>query len=761
MRIAILFFIFTANSFAQTNNGWINYTNNSNVRDMVMDGDWIWCATNGGLVKFNNVTQEKIWFNVANSDIITHDITCVKLDRKKNIWIGTQSNGLLKFDGHKWINFNEENFSLLSIKIKDIAFDLQNTAWIATDEGLIEFNNSVWKSYGISNPFQKTRTINAVEIDSKNSLWIASGNGIYRRSNNIWKCFFADTSSDWNHKNNFRNVLIDSTNNLYTSSADTLFIITHINSDTPSIRKKKISRPSTMTISSDNQFHFSYLLPQNSFFYLHYGGCGIGIIENDSINYTEFRNEAQWSNFIDSGEELYSTIQSMLVKNDTIWIGTELNGLFQIINNQTKRISLSPTPLPSNEIVRILSVNNDLWVSTKFGGLVQISEQEWIKHNIQSILNIKKDNWYKSYYISNGIPIGVDWQNNILIEAQRYAREDQYDTHGWFEFNGHATYDGYNWTYWEWAPWSLLTIVTHDSKRRMYFGGEDGFFRVTDSDTTKFVSDNSPLPYNKVSALHVDSEDILWISTGYKDYWTSETEMGSFSNLSDKTWMVFDSTNSPITSKTYITSIVSDKDFLWLSTSGGILRMSLSNFSWSTFTTRNSCLTSNNIYDLQIDKYSRVWFTGDGLIGFLYQNSFKIFSALNGDLPINNHAQISITKNYIWLSTSDKGLFVKRLNEFELVNNSHTIPQKYSLSQNYPNPFNPTTKINYTIKRPGLTKLVVYDILGNKVCELVNNYRNIGTHEVEFDADNLTSGVYFYRLETNDFFETKKMMVLK
>ena len=90
-----------------------------------------------------------------------------------------------------------------------------------------------------------------------------------------------------------------------------------------------------------------------------------------------------------------------------------------------------------------------------------------------------------------------------------------------------------------------------------------------------------------------------------------------------------------------------------------------------------------------------------------------------------------------------------------------TVALKYNLSQNYPNPFNPETQISYTIAKPGHVKLAVYNVLGQKVATLVDEYKAASTYRVTFDASNLTSGVYFYRLEAGDFAKTMKMMLLR
>ena len=89
------------------------------------------------------------------------------------------------------------------------------------------------------------------------------------------------------------------------------------------------------------------------------------------------------------------------------------------------------------------------------------------------------------------------------------------------------------------------------------------------------------------------------------------------------------------------------------------------------------------------------------------------------------------------------------------------IPGKFVLNQNYPNPFNPSTTISYQIPSQQFVTLKVYDVLGNEVAVLVNEYRNAGSYEVNFNSSNLTSGVYFYTLRAGDFIQTKKMLLLK
>jgi len=84
-----------------------------------------------------------------------------------------------------------------------------------------------------------------------------------------------------------------------------------------------------------------------------------------------------------------------------------------------------------------------------------------------------------------------------------------------------------------------------------------------------------------------------------------------------------------------------------------------------------------------------------------------------------------------------------------------------SLEQNYPNPFNPSTSICYSLPNRSHVTLSVYNTLGQQVAQLVNEESESGYHEVQFNATNLASGIYFYRLQAGTFVETKRLLLLK
>jgi hypothetical protein len=116
-----------------------------------------------------------------------------------------------------------------------------------------------------------------------------------------------------------------------------------------------------------------------------------------------------------------------------------------------------------------------------------------------------------------------------------------------------------------------------------------------------------------------------------------------------------------------------------------------------------------------------------------------------------------------YLFGNEGGLVYKRpLSEMITdIEDIEQLPTEFSLAQNYPNPFNPSTKLSYNIAQSGLVTLKIFDLLGNEIATLVNEIKPVGTYELNWNATNHPSGVYFYKLQAGSFVQTRKMILLK
>jgi endo-1,4-beta-xylanase len=119
------------------------------------------------------------------------------------------------------------------------------------------------------------------------------------------------------------------------------------------------------------------------------------------------------------------------------------------------------------------------------------------------------------------------------------------------------------------------------------------------------------------------------------------------------------------------------------------------------------------------------------------------------------HSNLESRPAFVWLAqyVNDNPTGIEKT--------ASTVPSNYELYQNYPNPFNPSTKIRYNIVKASKVMLTIFDILGREVQTLVNEQQVPGQYTVTFNAQNLASGIYFYRLNAGDFSEVKKLMLLK
>jgi hypothetical protein len=118
------------------------------------------------------------------------------------------------------------------------------------------------------------------------------------------------------------------------------------------------------------------------------------------------------------------------------------------------------------------------------------------------------------------------------------------------------------------------------------------------------------------------------------------------------------------------------------------------------------------------------------------------------------------SEGFLYAGTTGRGVF-RSLATTSYIKSDEKLPLEYLLHQNYPNPFNPTTTIRYELPQDGIVTIEVFDILGQKVKTILNEFKKGDRYEVTFNAAGLASGVYIYQLRVNDYIISKKMVILK
>ncbi|MCX6159697.1 MAG: T9SS type A sorting domain-containing protein [Ignavibacteriae bacterium] len=277
-----------------------------------------------------------------------------------------------------------------------------------------------------------------------------------------------------------------------------------------------------------------------------------------------------------------------------------------------------------------------------------------------------------------------------------------------------STNNGTNWT-------SINNGLTDPL---VYFIAVTGTKLFAGTHTKLFLSSNNGITWSRVINGLPNSNEFVAFAVFGTNYFTGTGNRGVF--LSTNSGTIWDSVNNGLTYNSVVWSLAVSGTNLFAGTLVGVF------------------LSTNN--------------------GTSWINKNQGFNT------IPNVAALLISNNYIFAGTQGQSVFRRSQTEAIGIKNIGTeIPAKYSLSQNYPNPFNPTTKIRFDVINgfpvgtSGNDKVVlkVYDIQGREVQTLVNESLKPGTYEVSFDGSRLNSGVYFYKLITNGYSETRKMLMIK
>jgi len=191
---------------------------------------------------------------------------------------------------------------------------------------------------------------------------------------------------------------------------------------------------------------------------------------------------------------------------------------------------------------------------------------------------------------------------------------------------------------------------------------------------------------------------------------------------------------------------------------GGVYKSTNNGTSW---TAVNNGLTNLDVYSLAVSGTNI--FAGTEVGVFLSTNYGTNWLNKNqGFGVIPSVYSLLIANNYIFAGTYVQSVWRRSLSEIIGIQNISTeIPSAYSLEQNYPNPFNPTTKISFQLPVAGFSSLKIFDITGKEVATLVNEKLNAGTYTVDWNASDFPSGIYFYKLQTEGFTETRRMALIK
>ena len=275
-------------------------------------------------------------------------------------------------------------------------------------------------------------------------------------------------------------------------------------------------------------------------------------------------------------------------------------------------------------------------------------------------------------------------------------------------------------------------------------------------DSGIFHSSNNGINWTFISA-GLTNTDIYTFAVSGSDIFAGTYGDGVFySSNNGVNWNAF---NSGLTSHVIFALAINGSTVFAGTYGGGVFRSTNLGMNWYL-----TGLTGLMITDIVI-KGTNIFASASasGNEGIFKSNDNGIsWEQIDQGLPGHNIAGLNISQTDLNACVGGFGLWRRPLSDLISVKIvSSVITSAFILAQNYPNPFNPVTNLEFGISDLGFTSLKVYDLLGKEVVTLVNEKLNPGTYRVEFDAGSLTSGVYFYRLTSGDFTDTKRMLLLK
>jgi len=283
------------------------------------------------------------------------------------------------------------------------------------------------------------------------------------------------------------------------------------------------------------------------------------------------------------------------------------------------------------------------------------------------------------------------------------------------------------------------------SGTNIFAGTESGIFRSSNNGTS-WIAVNSGLTNTYITSIAVSGSNIF-----------AGTQGGVFySTNNGASWTAV---NNGLTN-TLITALTFSGGSLFAGTQNGVFRTTNNGTNWTFIGLTGA--TFSALLDIP----------GTGLLAannlgnvFLSTNNGSNWSNVSTGLPnmgILCLAFIPGADPIVFAGNDNSQVYRRLLTQMLSVKViSSIVPLQFNLSQNYPNPFNPNTKIQFALPKNVFLKLIIYDVLGREVETIVNENLKAGTYEINWDATNYPCGVYYYRLQTRDFVETKKMILLK
>ncbi|MBN1290852.1 MAG: T9SS type A sorting domain-containing protein [Candidatus Latescibacteria bacterium] len=707
----IILLYFATSIFAES--AWTQYPCAQNIQDIAFEGQYVWCATDGGVIRWNKQDGTHTILT-TNYGLANNYVKSVFVDSDGVKWFGTD-NGVTKYDGTSCETITE-GLGLINSQASLITQDKKGNMWIGLGDGLSKFDGVTWTHYTPENGFP-IGNITAITVDKNNIIWIGTSCGIVRFDGTTLKTY---TEDDGLADDNISGLVVGPDGTIWASTE--------------------------------------------------YGG---GLSSFDGIS---------WKNY----NVLNSAISIDIDNDGVIWLGSS-----ETICSFNGKVLSSFSNSFQNKIndVYIVAVDNEgiKWIGSNFRcgsnpGLSSFDGQTWKHHSINSVINnmvntvtVDHDNtkWFGTYCGISSFD-GAIWTNytpeqeidvNKFVPFTVYDAGVDLDNTKWFTTRyGVKSYNGFTWkTYTNNDSISFDRFyhdVVIDRNNMKWFAAVDGVWSFDGIEWKRFTVDDG-LIYNCVNTIAVDNNNNLWFGTDYG--------ISSFDGIH---WMNFTEETGMPSAK--VTSIAVDKNNVkWF---GGSTIMNFDGNIWEEHTfdvTPFESLCGG--VAMAVDNKGVVWAVMQGICsggGYISSGiasydgtSWTTYKDIFPGWPFTATA-IKVDENNVkWFATGN-GAISYDDKPGNAVEETEICPKTLAITGNYPNPFNPSTTIEFAVPKSGFVNLVIYNVLGQQVRNLLSKIIPAGTHTVVWNGkdDNgkpVSSGIYLSLLKTGDITAAHRMVMYK
>ncbi len=714
-------------SFAQES--WEYFTSKQSVNCIDFEGDYVWIGTTGGIVKLDSRdnSSEEIDYNDGLKLI---NVQAIAVDSSGTKWFALSNNrynregALFAYDGANWTKYTKENSGLQSNIITALAVDSKGKLFIGSDSGLVVYDNNIWKTIIFENI--AFLSITTISIDNNDNVWCGATNGAvhYNQVTGEHKIYALGDG--------VQTVNIDNENTVWCGTVYYgIKVIKNGIIESPSITNCNFNIFAIHSICIDDQNN-KWISSYDAF----------SMSRNGSL--LKINSDNSSCQKYDKDNSVLNINDKYVIKKDKqnrIWVGSSM-GLVKIEQDTWYNIPL-PGIAPPYYIQSIAFDNNgELWVGGGGG-----------------VSHLNHDNHWENYYdFNSGLvtnsahSIAID-QNNSVWVSTSFA--NKYFTQGYI-----SQFDGTNWTIYDenTAPFLrhsyFIEHMVFDNKNNLWFLKDRTISYYDGTYWGKLQIGDDTFRPNAVD-ITSDKQGNIWFAS---------IDFGVF-QYNNNTLTLFNCENSNLNSDRIYAIITDTYNNIWIKTIEGI--SCFNGVKWQNYENEASknhdSLNNTFLGGLAIDSSGTVWENAYGALFKFENETWSRIDSTDLGIPLDEINCIQIDKyNNKWLGTKLYGLIKLGQHPTGIEKEETTAILDYHFLANYPNPFNSSTTISYTLNSPGHVNISIYNMLGQKVVTLVDWYQTGLQNAVKWNGTNnfgeqVSSGIYFARMQTGDYTKTIKM----